>query len=384
MAQKTSLNPPAFLTAGRGRGITWRASWRWAVWLLLAALVVGAVDDAVAAWARADYLQAANQAVLIITCLMAATMPRHVSTMILVVALSGALSVWAREGMAAWLCFLVAGFTAGYSRRWRTVASLVTLFGAWLLAAAITEAPFATAWLWLWTPPFVVAIAVGWYVGQQAAGRASAAASLAERAARESAQRTHERALLARELHHSVSRRLTIATMQAALSADRTGDPRFAEIEETCRAAHRDLRQLVRALGGTSDPPPAPALEECDVQRVLEVAAAQLRSIGVDTEIHLRAEALPPSTAYLTCVVVEEAVANVIAHAAGGLCAITVHADDQVYVEVVNDLAEGFVQPPSTQVGLRHLEEQIAGVGGRLESGPVAHERWRFSCRLPL
>lgn len=187
----------------------------------------------------------------------------------------------------------IAGWVAGaeVAARWRSVAALVLVIAAALLAMG-GIAPFGTA----------VACSLGWAGARAVLGvrrrRATAAAVLREARAEAGALRSGaidaERMRLARELDAVVLHAVRVIGQDARRAqAQLAGDPEAARasLRRIAGATREAIGQMRRALAvlrtddGDDDAPPRPD--------ALEAAVAQLRATGVAVSVHDDRRAAP-------------------------------------------------------------------------------------------
>ena len=201
-----------------------------------------------------------------------------------------------------------------------------------------------------------------------------------------------ERLRIAWELHDIVAHSMSLITVKAAVANHVVGQhPEEArEALRVIEAASRDgLAELRRMLGvlrsedePTGDLAPAPAVG--DLAGLAERAA----SAGVTMSLDVRGtDALPDAIGLTVYRIVQEAVTNVVKHAAPANCAVTVEvADGQVRVEVVDD---GAAREPSEAGaapghGLIGMRERVATYAGNFDAGPRPGGGFTVTARLPF
>jgi signal transduction histidine kinase len=183
-------------------------------------------------------------------------------------------------------------------------------------------------------------LAGAWTAGQAVRARraeaARAAAELADRAVAE------ERLRIARELHDVVAHSMSIITVQAG-TANHVMALRPAEaqealrvIESTSRTALTEMRQLLGVLRSGAEgiefaPLPGPSGLPTLVRRAEEA--------GVRVKLDLRGtETLPGGIALSVYRIVQEALTNVVRHAAPTNCEISVTVEaGEICIEVTDD-----------------------------------------------
>ena len=196
-------------------------------------------------------------------------------------------------------------------------------------------------------------LGAGLLVGAWAAGRlvyerraetAHAAAELAGRAVAE------ERLRIARELHDVVAQHMSVIVVQAGTAnhvmAARPGEAQAAlqAIEATSRTALTEMRQLLGMLrsGAESiEPVPLPGPDG------LPALIRRAEAAGVAVELEMKGtDGLPEGVAATVYRIVQEAVTNVVRHAAPARCRVSVRADSgAVTIEVLDDGAVTRARP---------------------------------------
>jgi signal transduction histidine kinase len=201
-----------------------------------------------------------------------------------------------------------------------------------------------------------------------------------------------ERLRIARELHDVVAHSMSLITVKAAVANHVVGQhPEEArDALRVIEAASRDgLAELRRMLGvlrsedePTGDLTPAPAVS--DLAGLVERAAGA----GVTMSLEVRgADALPEAVGLAVYRIVQEAVTNVVKHAAPANCAVGVHvADGTVRVEVVDD---GAGRPPEESLGapghgLIGMRERVMTYAGSFNAGPRPNGGFMVTATLPF
>ncbi len=185
-----------------------------------------------------------------------------------------------------------------------------------------------------------------------------------------------ERERIARDLHDLLGHTLTVITLKSDV-ANRlfTLDPErahreIAEIEITARKALAEVREAVsgyRAEGLSS-----------------EVFAARrtLASAGVQLTTDLESVALADKETGVLCLVLREAVTNVIRHADATACRLELRRDGHHLRFALEDNGNGGTGPEGN--GLRGMRERLATCGGTLLREAVPGGGTRIVAALPL
>ncbi|MEV0456267.1 sensor histidine kinase [Catellatospora methionotrophica] len=231
-----------------------------------------------------------------------------------------------------------------------------------------------------------LAMALTWTVGNSVRARRGHAEAIRVQAASQAA--TEERLRIARELHDMVAHSIGVIAIQAGMGR-RVIDSQPAEarnalqaIEDTSRETLAGLRRVLVGLRqDTGIAPAAPAPVLADLDRL----AATTVGAGVRVTVDWRGDRRPlPGDIELSAYrVVQEAVTNVVRHAATPRCAVTVdYRDAELLLEVTDD-GRGSARP-GTGYGITGMRERVALLGGQLAAGPRPEGGWLVSARLPV
>ncbi|MDL4770802.1 sensor histidine kinase [Actinomadura xylanilytica] len=242
-----------------------------------------------------------------------------------------------------------------------------------------------------WTAAAWGSLAGSWVIGRQVRGRRCDAARLA-------AQRAHqivvdERLRIARELHDVVTHGMGLIAVKAGVAnhvaAVRPDEAREAlrVIEATSRGALTEMRRLLDVLrrdtghDGDLTPPGLAGLAEL---------AGLASASGVRVELAVTGDHdLPEGLQLATYRIVQEALTNVVKHAAPTRCRATVRVtSDQVGIEVADDGPHHAPAPAPAPVdsgghGLVGMRERVAMYGGRFTAGPRPEGGFAVAAVLP-
>jgi signal transduction histidine kinase len=259
----------------------------------------------------------------------------------------------------------------------RSVATLAVCLVAMSAAVLVTMLDTTSATVGIG----FVGLTVGapWLLGSMLRERRAAAAHATAQAVSE------ERLRIARELHDIVAHSMSLIAVKAAI-ANHVADARPEEtrdalkvIEATSRGALQQLRQAVGTLRDDQPYAPAPGLAD------LPALAQQAASGGVDVQLDVRGDADVPATVGLSAYrIVQEALTNVVKHAAPARCQVAVSiADSCVLVKVTDDGRRPVAAAPGGH-GLIGIRERAAMYGGEFSAGPRAEGGFELSVRLPF
>jgi signal transduction histidine kinase len=229
-------------------------------------------------------------------------------------------------------------------------------------------------------------MAIGWALGFTARVRRE----YAERAAAQAVTQAvaDERLRIARELHDIVAHSMSLIAVKAGIgnhvAQDRPAEAREAlrAIESASRGSLAEMRHLLGVLRSEVDgmelgPPPGLA--------ALPDLAARAAAAGVTVELDVpESPELPEGVGLAVYRIVQEAVTNVVRHAAPARCAVTVSiADSSVGVEVRNDGPVVRLAGPAGH-GLIGMRERVAMYGGTFSAGPRPTGGFLVSATIPL
>ena len=205
-----------------------------------------------------------------------------------------------------------------------------------------------------------------------------------------------ERLRIARELHDVVAHSMSVIAVQSAVgnhvmdAQPEQARHALAAIEATSRSALAEMRRLLGVLRQEGDPQgalaPAPGLAD------LGSLVTQVQKAGVTVWLQVTGEraALPPSIDMSAYRVIQEALTNVIKHAAPAPASVKVsYAPAAVTVEVADDGParpgqQAPAPPPGHGHGLIGMRERVAVFGGELVAGPRPEGGFLVRAQFPL
>jgi signal transduction histidine kinase len=224
-----------------------------------------------------------------------------------------------------------------------------------------------------------------WTVGRAVRERRAYAARSAEQVARHAAD--EERLRIARELHDVMSHTLSLIGVKAAV-ADHVAETRPDEVRDalrviadTSRTALAEMRHMLAALrSGDADAGLEPLPRYAGLSEIADRAALA----GVRVVVDRRVEDLPHALELAVHRIVQEAVTNVIKHAAPTHCRVTVAGDqDEVRIEVTDDGPGHRTLPRPPGHGLIGIRERVNLHGGTFAAGPRPQGGFAVCVRLP-
>ncbi|MFC4015439.1 histidine kinase [Nonomuraea purpurea] len=274
---------------------------------------------------------------------------------------------------------------------WRSAIALVSgllVNGGSLLVSMSGRPQYSNGWP---DPVFILgmvwlAVGASWSLGTAARTRREFAAREARRQAEQAA--ADERLRIARELHDVVAHSMSLITVKAGVAAKvldkhpEEGRKALRAIEEIGRGSLAEMRQFLGALrapGRSPDSTPLPRLAD------LPSLAHHAAQAGVQVDLTVNG-AVPDSMALAVYRIVQEAITNVVKHAAPAHCQASVSvADGRLRISVVDDGPGQRVLPgrPGGH-GLAGMRERALLYGGTFEAGPLpgrgfgVHASWEI------
>jgi signal transduction histidine kinase len=295
---------------------------------------------------------------------------------------------------AVGLGWLVTAFTvmvsAGYHAR-RPLLALAIALGLLALSIVLQKgvalSDIAFAWL----------LSGGaWLAGRAVASRTVRAELFEERAAlaeqeaqwRAAAAVAEERLRIAREMHDVISHSISVMTLHVSgvrrlLRPDQVQERAALEaVERTGRESLAEMHRMLGVLRSADDAErgPAPGLDR--LPELLDTA----RRAGLHAELSIRGtpRPLPPGIELAAYRIVQEAVTNVLRHAAARRLECTVgYGDARVELQVVDD-GRGGAAAGRGGHGLIGLRERAALYAGSVEAGPRPDGGYAVHAVLPV
>jgi len=193
-----------------------------------------------------------------------------------------------------------------------------------------------------------------------------------------------DRDRIARDLHDQVIQRLFATGLALQSVVRRSADPNVQrvvsqavdDLDETVR----EIRTAIFDLHTTGDGA-ASSLR----RSLLDTAADAAHGSGLTPSVRMSGPidtVVSPETGVHAVAVVREAVSNAVRHAGAGSVTVTVEADDDLLVEVLDDGVG--IDPTAARSGLRNLDERAEECGGELTVRPGPLGGTRLGWRVPL
>jgi signal transduction histidine kinase len=268
------------------------------------------------------------------------------------------------------------------------------------LPFALAAVVLGTATILLSGDSDVADVAVNYTVGITAWVVGDTVRSQREQAARAEAQRAgdarravaEERVRIARDLHDVVAHHLSVIVVQAE-AAQEVLDARpdqagaaMGRVADTARTALTELRRVLGVLRSDAEADGGAArAPQPDLAGVDDLVAA-VREAGLTVDVRTEGAARPVTgvvglAAYR---VVQEALTNVLRHAAARRAEVALSFGDDALVVTVSDDGRGPVGGGDGGHGIAGMRERVAIAGGSLDAGPRDGGGFAVRARLPL
>jgi signal transduction histidine kinase len=256
----------------------------------------------------------------------------------------------------------------------------------WLTPGDSSPVALSSVWLFFFVLPFATGRALAMRSRSNEQLAEETAYLEAEQAAGASAAALAERARIARDLHDVVAHHVSVMAIQVVAArrvvATRPESARDAlcAVADSGREALTEVRRMVGALRRDDD---EPGLDRLDAL----VGRARKAGVVVDLCVVGERAEVSPSRDLVAFRVIQEALTNVIKHAAPTSARVEVHYLPEAVELVVADTGPGdsrTLQPDGgSGHGLVGMHERVAMFGGRLHAGPCANGGFEVTARLP-
>jgi len=193
-----------------------------------------------------------------------------------------------------------------------------------------------------------------------------------------------DRDRIARDLHDQVIQRLFATGLQLQSVLRRSSDP---DTQGRVRQAVEDLDETVREIRTAIFDLHATGADEATSLRrlLLDTAAEAAQGCGLVPSVRLAGAIdtlVPPQIGVHALAVVREAVSNAVRHAGAERVIVTVEADDDLLIDIVDDGIG--IDLTVARSGLRNLDERAQECGGELVVRSEPRGGTRLSWRVPL
>lgn len=275
---------------------------------------------------------------------------------------------------AAGFCLYIVAVTRPPPRRVSTTAiAVATVIAMPCLMTVGVSGPIGDT-----TSTFLIGLVVlgaAWTVGNAVRDRRIAAAEAARRLADQEV--AEERLHIARELHDVVAHSLSLIAVKAQV-ANHVGVKRpeaateaLVHIESTAKSSLAQMRGILGVL--RSGPAIEPVGGLADLSDLTETAHQAGVSVTVTP---VPVDGIPTGIALAGRRIIQEAVTNVIKHAAPTTCQVIMQRTPEHLELLITDCGPGAnTRPtawaPSTGNGLRGMAERVAAFDGRFTAAPT-------------
>jgi signal transduction histidine kinase len=193
-----------------------------------------------------------------------------------------------------------------------------------------------------------------------------------------------DRDRIARDLHDQVIQRLFATGLQLQSVLRRSSDP---DTQGRVRQAVEDLDETVREIRTAIFDLHATGADEATSLRrlLLDTAAEAAQGCGLVPSVRLAGAIdtlVPRQIGVHALAVVREAVSNAVRHSGAERVIVTVEADDNLLIDIVDDGIG--IDPTVARSGLRNLDERAQECGGELVVRSEPRGGTRLSWRVPL
>ncbi|WP_218158885.1 sensor histidine kinase [Streptosporangium canum] len=274
--------------------------------------------------------------------------------------------------------------------RWEPTVPIGVGSAAAVVLLSVAGSPDPGWWLRLLGVllPCVALLGGTWTVGRAVRERRAYAARSAEQLADRAV--TEERLRIAREMHDVVAHSMSLIAVKAGI-ANHVAQARPEEardalrvIEATSRGALTEMRHLLGVMRSGTEPDTVSGLSPAPDLAGLPGLADRAALAGVRVELDVTAAALPEGVGLSVYRIVQEALTNVVRHAAPARCRVLVEADGrEVRIEVTDDGPGHRVLPGQPGHGLAGIRERVLMYGGSFAAGRRPEGGFGVSARLP-
>jgi len=255
---------------------------------------------------------------------------------------------------------------------------------------AVQRPMYDREWSWSW-----LSGAVAWSLLVLAAGelvrvrRERLVASRQARAEASRRQANEERLQIARELHDVVAHHISLINVQAGVAlhiVDRRPEQAQTALEaikDASKDALIELRSLVGVLRDVDEQAPRrPSGTLASLDDLVERSGHA--GLAVRKTVRGEVRPLPSSVELAALRIVQEAITNVVRHAAATRAEIELAYDDAALSVTVEDDGRGFDPDDSGGTGIIGMRERAETLGGTLEVGRPGAGGTRVHASLPL
>jgi len=234
--------------------------------------------------------------------------------------------------------------------------------------------------------PAGVTSLIAWVAGDYIRSRRQFMADLVARHRQEREQAAEEERLrIARELHDVVAHNVSAMAIQAG-AARVSGTSSEETLKDIEREARDTLAELNKLLGVLRKTPGAPALTPQPTLDDIDALLKPARDAGLEARLNVTGEHRPlPAALELSAYrIIQEALTNVLKHAAASRVEVTVDYRPDAVALTISDNGNGDAPAPSTGHGLIGMRERVGLFGGDLTTGSSSLGGFTVRATLPV
>lgn len=204
---------------------------------------------------------------------------------------------------------------------------------------------------------------------------------------------TKERLHIAQELHDVMAHSMGVIAVQAGVAEaafearPETAREAVSSILETSRTSLNEIRRILGILRATDGEglgyDPAPGIG--DIPRLVE--SVEANGLPVEYVGPVRAERVPPGVQLSIYRIAQEALTNIMEHAAASRATVELECAGEIASLVVTDDGQGWGAVGSSNgggFGLVGMRERVSAFKGELEAGPMPEGGFRVAARIPF
>jgi signal transduction histidine kinase len=242
--------------------------------------------------------------------------------------------------------------------------------------------------------PIGLMLIVLWTFGSMARQRRAYASGLQQQAASQAV--AEERLRIARELHDVVAHSMAVIAVQAGFgqyvidSQPAQAREALGAIQGTSRDALDEMRRMLGVLrqsdaddpSAASEAPLRPADGLADLQRL--ITRVGHAGVHVDLKVTGQPVDVPASVGLSAFRIIQEALTNVVKHAATPDCQVRLdYREQELNLEILDEGDAGPAAGPGGH-GLIGMRERVLLCGGEFSAGPRPERGFRVAATLPL
>lgn len=194
-----------------------------------------------------------------------------------------------------------------------------------------------------------------------------------------------ERARLSRDLHDDLGQLATTAVLQLRMANRLRGDARTKKIAQASEAIE-ELLERSRALASRLCPP---MLHELGLKATVETYLSEFETrseIAVHSDLEFSQRELPAVVAQNLYRILQEALTNVVKHAAVEEVFVKIEEGEHAVTLIVSDKGRGFrpEEVQSSELGILGMRERVELLGGRFQAVSRLGAGTQIRVDLPL